>query len=596
MVEKVNKESVNIVADRMENLKKLFPEVFTEGKIDFNKLRLMLGDNISGEDERYSFNWAGKKEAIQNIQKPSVGTLIPAKEESIEFDQTDNIFIEGDNLEVLKLLQKSYANSIKMIYIDPPYNTGNDFVYKDNYKDNIQNYLEKTGQIDSEGNKLTTNTNANGRFHSDWLSMIYPRLFLAKNLLKEDGAIFISIEDNEVNNLMNIMNEIFGEENFIATFVWKRRSGANDAKNFVSMDHEYVLVYGNREFTQFNGILKDFSNYTNPDNDPRGPWAKDNLMCGKNSKERPNLYYPITDPKTGITYECNPNAVWRFEKEKMERFINEGKIIFPEDGNGNPMYKRHVEEIRSDRKPVSTWIDASTVDINDLAADQFENGVSVMQSPLNSYGTKELLRIFNRSVINYPKPSVLIKEFINQATSDGDIILDFFAGSATTAQAVLELNEEEDKNRKFIMVQLPEPFDNVEELDDGTQLNTIADVAKERIRRVINGYGDDPQPMDAGFKVFKLTKSNYKMWKTLDTAETSIEDLKKQMRLFQDSLVSDYNIKDVIYEVIIKEGYSLNSKIKKNTVGSNTIYKVEDNDAYFYISLDEKLRKRLLVS
>jgi len=322
-----------------------------------------------------------------------------------------------------------------MIYIDPPYNTGKDFIYRDNYQDNLKNYLSMTKQIDKDGNPLTTNSEKSGRKHSNWLNMIYPRLKLARNLLKDDGVIFISIDDNEVHNLRKICDEIFGEENFVAQFIWKRRSGANDAKNFVSIDHEYVLCFSNKNDFSFKGIEKDFSNYKNPDNDPRGDWTIDNLTCNKTASERPNLFYNIINPETNIVYKCNPNRVWVYEKSKMEQLIKEKKIIFPKISNGTPMYKRHKSELKSSFKPIS----------------------SLLGNFLNANSTKQLRNIIGGQYFDYPKSSNLIKILLDQSTLNNDIILDFFSGSATTAHAVMELNAEDGGNRQFIMVQLPEP-------------------------------------------------------------------------------------------------------------------------------------------
>ena len=355
-MEKLDGKSMDIVSENIAKLKELFPDLFSEGKVDFEALEATLGEYVDTKEERYSFNWNGKAKARRIAQTPSTGTLRPAKDESKNWDSTENLYIEGDNLEVLKLLQKSYHKQVKIIYIDPPYNTGKDFVYKDNFKDNIKNYLEQTGQVDSEGNKLSTNSDASGRYHSNWLNMMYPRLKLARNLLKDDGVIFISIDDNEVTNLRKMCDEIFGETNFLSEFIWKKRTGSNDAHNMVSIDHDYIMAYSKTGDIKLNGELKDSSNYKNPDNDPRGAWAKDNLTCNKTASERPNLYYPITNPETGIEYQCNTNRVWAYEKERMQNNILEGKIIFPKDINGTPMYKRHLSELRSNRKPFSSII------------------------------------------------------------------------------------------------------------------------------------------------------------------------------------------------------------------------------------------------
>lgn len=305
--------SLDLAEDRKALLRTNFPEVFREDKIDFDALQRALGDWVDPGKERFGLNWPGKAACSKLIQQASVGTLLPMREQSVDFDSTENLIIEGDNLEVLKLLQKSYYGKVKMIYIDPPYNTGNEFIYPDNFHEGLQDYLKYSGQVDGEGRKQSSNSETGGRYHSNWLSMMYPRLFLARNLLREDGVIFVSIDDNEVHNLRALMNDIFGEENFVTQFCWKRRTGANDSKNFyISPDHEYVICYAKTQTFAFLGMEKNTSNYTNPDNDPRGDWARDNLTCNKTAEERPNLFYSITDPISGLSYEANPNRVRKF--------------------------------------------------------------------------------------------------------------------------------------------------------------------------------------------------------------------------------------------------------------------------------------------
>ena len=327
----VTKQTPSITEEQLANLRALLPHVFTEGKIDFEKLHAALGDFSDENPERYSFSWAGKRDAIRILQTPSRATLVPACKESVDFDKTQNIFIEGDNLEVLKLLYKPYFGQVKMIYIDPPYNTGNDFVYPDNFADPLDTYLKLTGQKDSEGNLLTSNAETGGRYHSAWLSMMYPRLFLARQLLTEDGVIFISIDDNEVDNLRLLMNEIFGEENFVASFVWKRRASSALAEKLVSVDHEYVICFQKGSFKSFVGRRKDYSAYRNPDNDPNGPWTLGDLTVGMTKEQRPNQYYDLKDPKTGVKYPANPNRVWAFIPESMSKEIAAGRILFPDD-------------------------------------------------------------------------------------------------------------------------------------------------------------------------------------------------------------------------------------------------------------------------
>jgi len=585
-MEKLDGKSKDIVKDNINKLKQLFPDVFTENGVDFDALKDTLGEYVDDKEERYQFTWHGKTKARRLAQTPSTGTLRPCKEESMNWDSTENLFIEGDNLEVLKLLQKSYHKKVKMIYIDPPYNTGNDFVYKDDFRDNIKNYLELTGQTDEEGKKLSANSETSGRYHTDWLNMMYPRLKLARNLLRDDGVIFISIDDNEISNLRKACDEIFGEENFMANFLWKKRTGSNDAQNNVTIDHDYVVVYSKSELIRLNGEKKDFENYKNIDDDPRGPWARDNLTCNKTASERPNLFYSITDPITGIEYRCNPNRVWAYEKKRMDIVISDGKVLFPKDGKGTPMYKRHLSEVRSDTKPFSSLID----------------------TVINAVATKETRETLGGQYFDYPKSVNLLKQLVGQGAIPNDIILDFFSGSCTTANAVLELNKKDKGNRKFIMVQLPEPCDEKSEAFKAGY-KTIADIGKERIRRVINKIeteqeeknkkdeGDlfghsgqseeaylDPSAtpqddkgdggngkvdgrngkLDLGFKVFKLDSSNIKTW------DVDFDMDKDDLLSAVDNVKTDRAEEDVLYEILLKYGLDLTLPIEELVFGRDS--------------------------
>lgn len=403
-----------------------------------------------------------------------------------------NMIIEGDNLIALKALLPQYAGKVKCIYIDPPYNTGNEgWIYNDKTNSPlIKEWIGKTVGKDDLSR------------HDKWLCMIVPRLKLLRELLADNGVIFISIDDNEYNNLKCIMDDMFGEECFLGSFVWKRRSGSNDAKDFISIDHEYVLTYRKTEIFSFEGVGKDFSNYQNPDNDSRGNWTTSDLTCNKTREERPNLYYDIKDPKTGTIYQCNPNRVWVYEKARMERLIQEYKVIFPSDGKGTPQYKRHLSEVRSDKKPVSTWIEQNKYkngDSNSLFEPIYEYSKKIVESKvltsdLNMKATKDLRSLFdNVQVFDYPKPASLIKTLIAQATEKDDIILDSFSGSGTTMHAVMELNKEDGGNRKCIMIQMPE--DSEAEPDK----NICKDITRERVKRAIDKYG-----YDAGFKYHRL--------------------------------------------------------------------------------------------
>ena len=375
-----------------------------------------------------NLSWLGKDKVVTYHQKVPFHFL----DKKFSIGNSENSIIHGDNLIALKSLLPRYENKIKCIYIDPPYNTGNEnWIYNDNVSDaRLQKWLGQV--VGKEGEDLTR--------HDKWLCMMYPRLRLLQKLLADDGAIFISIDDNEQANLKLICNEIFGTSNFVTQFNWRRRTGANDALNNVSIDHEYILCYAkNINNFNLNGVEKNFEKYTNPDNDPRGEWAKDNLTCGKTAEQRPNLFYPITDPKTGITYQCNPNRVWSFEKEKMQELIATDKVIFPKDGKGRPAYKRHKSELRSELKPFSSIIDTQ----------------------LNAAATRELREIFGKQVFDYPKTVDLIQQIIFQSTDKNSIVLDSFAGSGTTAHAVINLNTADGGNRKFILIELNDYAENI---------------------------------------------------------------------------------------------------------------------------------------
>lgn len=563
-IEKVSSQSMDIEKADLEKLKAVFPQCFSEGKLDISKLLALFGQYDDNDFEKYKFEWKGKSECYRIAGKRSTGTLRPCPEESVNFDTTNNLYIEGDNLEVLKLLQSSYYNKIKMIYIDPPYNTGNDFVYEDDFADPMAKYKEVTQQT------TKSNPETMGRFHTNWLNMMYPRLRLAANLLRDDGVIFISIDDNEVHNLRKLCDEVFGEENFVACFTWKRRSGANDAKNNVSMDHEYIVCYAHSGAACLNGVIKEFENYSNPDNDPRGDWARDNLTCGKTASQRPNLYYPIIDPKTGIEYPCNPDHVWRFEKNKMLEFIKTGKVIFPQDGKGLPAYKRHKAEVRSDRKPYSSIIDTK----------------------LNSAATKELRELLQAQIFDYPKTIDLLKQLVYQTTltDSNDIILDFFSGSATTAHAVMQLNAEDGGNRQFICVQLPELCDEKSEAFKAGYKN-ICEIGKERIRRAGKKLTEnnsqlslqDKPPLDVGFKVFKLDTSNLAKWDSSPLENAGA--LFQRLDTIENSVKSDRTELDVVYEVMLKLGVPLDYKVIPIEINDKKAYSIGE-DCLVLICLD----------
>ena len=568
-IQKSERESLNIKDRLFETLKTSMPEAFSEGKVNWDKLRRALGEHLDTSADKFNFTWAGKAQAITNVLIPSKATLRPDKKESVKFDESENLFIEGDNLEVLKLLQKSYFEQVKMIYIDPPYNTGNDFVYKDDFKSPLKNYLEQSGQVDSEGNRLSTNTQASGRFHSDWLSMMYPRLKLAWNLLRHDGIIFISIDDNEVSHLRMLMNEIFGEENFLALMVWRKKAGGDAGANYFYVEQEYILAFA-KDISQIPKLHQKLTDeqlkeYKNPDNDPRGLWKPVDYSA-PTTNNNPNQMYTITVP-SGKKYTKR----WSNIKEKFEQLLKDNRIWFGKDGNSPPRRKTFLNE-----------------------KDGMTPRTLIYNLCLNSKGNDEMEEIFNAKVFDFPKPNKLIKHLISIVSDNkqDDIILDFFAGSGTAAHAVLIQNQEDEGNRKFILVQMPEPIDSKSDIYKAGY-KTIADIAKERIRRVLKGYGDH-KAIDDGFKVFKLDKSNYydnlfeyDPEKSNEENEKAFQDYlnKAQKELFPAKI----NEIDIVYESIIKEGLNLNAKIEETKIGQNKVYKVADSERELFICLDEKL-------
>jgi adenine-specific DNA-methyltransferase len=537
------------VADLLAQLRAAAPQVFSEGRVDFDKLKVALGDHIDAGPERYGLNWAGKADAFRNVRAPAVGTLLPMPADSVNWDQSENLIIEGDNLEVLKLLQKSYHGKVKMIYIDPPYNTGNDFIYPDNYRQGLDDYLRFSGQVGEDGSKQSTNSETSGRFHSDWLNMMYPRLFLARNLLRDDGVIFVSIDDNEVSNLRMLMNEVFGEESFVGCFVWKRRASSALAERLVSTDHEYVIAYQKQSFTSL-GVPKDFESYSNPDNDPRGAWTTGDLTVGMNKNQRPNQFYDLVDPDTGTPYPANPNRVWAYIPESMNKLLQEKCVIFPADPSRKPMLKRFKGNLKSNVNPVSTWL-------SDVG--------------LNSEATRQIQELMGASVFSYPKPTSLIHQLIATSVKASDIVLDFFAGSGTTAQVILELNKADGGNRKFILTQLPEKTEHPE-------YPTIADITRERVRRVITKLDkeDSGKKSDRGFRAFKLSASNFRIWNAERTPDDPAK-LAEQLQLYADNSGQARGEQDMLYELILKSGLPLSGTVAQIPVAGATAWSVGDN-------------------
>lgn len=562
--QKVNLTSSNLSDEKQAELRRILPEVFSETRIDWAKLRAVLGDEIDERIEKFSFTWAGKSNAIKNVLIPSKATLSPAKDESVKFDESENLFIEGDNLEVLKLLQKAYFERVKMIYIDPPYNTGGDFVYHDDFAAPLSSYLKQTGQKDGDGGSLTTNKETNGRYHSDWLSMMYPRLKLAWNLLRDDGVIFVSIDDNETHNLRQIMNEVFGEENFIGEFIHQRAKGGGQAK-YIVKGHDYIVAY-----------------------------AK--VLNNKIELRRKKVVQQKIVEINGVEYLKNDDVV-RKVFGKYDKSLGDRRCFYEEleKYKGVDKKKEIDDKLKNKELFLEKLENGMHIIYELIPVDEASSKLYSIIKVLSEEGKKDL-EALDLPFFDYPKPVELVRQLVEAATFGGDasdVILDFFAGSGTTAHAVLRQNQEDGGNRKWICVQLPEKTE-----EDSKAFiagyKTIADVCKERIRRVIAGYGDEPQPIDDGFKVFKLTESNYPENQFEFDPEKSEEENRKAFTDYlgkakQAKLLDDTKAIDVVYENVVKEGLSLNSKITEQKVAANSVYVVTDGERQLLVCLDKKI-------
>lgn len=613
----MNGESLDIPADNREKLKQLFPSVFTETvndkgelleSIDFEKLKAELGtftDLFENRRERYGMDWPGKKETLRLIQTPSVATLKPCREESVNFDTTENLFIEGDNLEVLKLLQKSYYGKVKMICIDPPYNTGKEFIYPDNYSESLETYLEYAGLIDGNGKKFSTNTPNEGRFHTKWLNMMYPRLYLARNLMRDDGVIFISIDDNEVHNLRMVMNEIFGDENFLAQFAWRTDGNFDNQAKFKKC-HEYILVYGKNadafppppiidpNTPQDSKLFLDQIRNTIVKNGPKNPISSITLPVG----------FP-SDIKKG-TISARTDS---WPHYKIAALIKDGKLqnqVVVESGWSS---KELLEEFISigcnpivDSKGQETSFTISQTGAIEVIKKRSTEQSHVITA-LNSFGgpQKAAAEIEALGVVfdDYPKPTDLIKYFVTMNKGNDFIILDFFSGSATTAHAVLDLNKQDGGNRKFILVQLPEPCAEDSEAFK-TGYKTIADIGKERIRRVIKKLNDEQKgklalksisAQDRGFKVLKLNKSNFKQWQKL-TPDAAPEQIAKQLSFHIDHIDHKATPEDLLYEILLKTGFTPTEKVQPITLAEIPVFSIADGG--LLICLAKAVTKELI--
>lgn len=592
--EKMDLRSLDVAAEKRDELKRsleeAFPEAFAEGKIDFEQLKRLLGEWVDPAKERFGLNWPGKAECMKIIQQASVATLKPIPSESVNFDETDNLFIEGDNLEVLKLLQKAYFGKIKMIYIDPPYNTGKEFIYPDKYSETLETYLAYTGQIDPEGKKYATNTDTAGRYHTNWLNMMYPRLYLARNLLREDGVLFVSINDRELSSLRFICDSIFGEENFIGTVVWKNATDNNPTN--IAVEHEYVHVYARAKEaieTEWKSNVSDVKDklvqigsdlakehagdLTALQNAYAG-WYRENkpflwpldrykyidfdgVYTGSQSVHNPGkegYRYDVPHPKSGKPCK-EPLMGYRFPPETMKQLLAQDKILFGEDETKIIELKVYAKDFQ-DKLP----------------------SVLELDGRLGAYDLKELFPELKKAFTN-PKPVRFIETFLPFVLKDGDTVLDFFAGSCTTAHAVLSLNQTDHGSRKFVMVQLPEPVDEGSELQ-AAGYRTIADIGRERIRRAAAKIWDqnsdqlrlEERPAgDLGFRSFRLDRSNFRLWDgSLDA------DASEQIDMHIDHLSSTSTPADVLYELLLKAGFALTTKVQSVSMAGKQVFSIED--------------------
>lgn len=623
-MDKLQMQSKNLVDENIDFIAKRFPNCVTEatdenGKltrlVDFDLLKQELSkDIVEGNDERYTLNWAGKKQAILTANSPINATLRPCKEESVDFDNTKNLYIEGDNLDVLKLLRETYLNKVKMIYIDPPYNTGNDFVYEDDFASSTEDYLQASKSYDDQGNRMFQNNDSNGRFHSDWLSMMYSRLKISRDLLADNGVIFISIDDNEITNLKRVCDEIYGEKNYVATFPWRKRTAKSDVPFGVSQDYEWIVCYAKSE--QFKASVDGKERkYYETDDFPGRPWRIHDMTKQTTASERPNSYFTMINPKTGDEYPCDPNRTWRITKDTFQQYYEANEIVFPGD-----------YDFLKISKPVARYFKDK-----DMAKDGEDFGRVALSTKLpddvgmSQDGTKEMKEIFSNIPFPFPKSTKLMKYLISAVTKENDIILDFFSGSATTAHAVMQLNTEDGGSRKFIMAQLPEKCDEKSEAYKAG-FKTICEIGKERIRRAgkkikeeiekssliygknakkpleptvetkqalqmaldsIDKDGNfeemaDKKVPDIGFRVLKLDSSNMKdvYYNPSDLKQSNLFDLTSNIK-------EDRSAEDLLFQVMLDMGVLLSSDIKVENIAGKKVFNV--NDGNLVCCFDENL-------
>ena len=577
--------SADGVSMNIAKIRELFPNCVTETEnemgsprfvVDFDKLRQELSHEIvENSDERYQFTWPGKRQAIRLANSPIAAALRPNRNDSIDFDNTKNLYIEGDNLDVLKLLRETYLGKIKVIYIDPPYNTGNDFVYEDDFSQSEKDYLSNSGQFDDQGNRIVANPESNGRFHTNWLNMIYPRLKVARDLLKDDGVIFISIDDNEVENLKKVCDEIFSASNFVATIPWRKRTAKSDVPFGVSQDYEWIVIYA--KSSQFVASVegKDRKYYTTPDF-PDRPWRVHDLTKQTTASERPNSFFTIVNPKTGEEYPANPNATWRITSDTFPEYLRDNRIVFPGD----------YDFLRISKPVLRYWKE----DDMKKAGDSFGRVAVSTKLPddigMSQDGTKEVSNLFNGKIFSFPKPSSLIKYLIQILNDKDCTVLDFFSGSGTTAHAVLQLNAEDAGNRKFIMVQLPELTEkNSEAYKAG--FKNICEIGKERIRRAAQLIKDNcknTDNLDFGFRVLTIDSSNMEdVYYTPDRIDPT-----RIMGLI-DNVKADRSDEDLLFQVMLELDVPLSAKIKQEQIAGKHVFNVADG--HLIASFDKDLNE-----
>lgn len=616
MTNHLKMHSMNKIDENINKIAQLFPNCVTEAKgengeitkkIDFDMLKQELSHSlVEGREERYQFTWPDKRQAILTANAPINKTLRPCREESVNFDETENLYIEGDNLEVLKLLQETYLGKIKMIYIDPPYNTGNDFVYNDDFSQDADDYMSNSGQTDEEGNRLVANTESNGRFHTDWLNMMYPRLKLARDLLSDDGVIFISIDDNEVENLKKVCDEIFGSVNFVATFPWRKRTAKSDVPFGVSQDYEWIVVYAKSNMFEASIEGGNRKYYETPDF-PGRPWRIHDMTKQTTASERPNSFFTMINPKNGEEFPCDPNRTWRITKDTFQSYYDANEIVFPGDYDFLKISKP-VARYFKDKDMAKAGDKFGRISVST----KFPDDIGMSQD-----GTKEIKSIFGVIPFGFPKNTKLLSYLLKIATEKEDsLILDFFSGSATTAHAVIQLNAEDGGNRKFIMVQLPELCDEKSEAYKAGYKN-ICEIGKERIRRagkqllkttIQTGGGMknslfenslttsaetplgvsnpcDNKKLDIGFRVLKCDTSN------MEDVYYSPDHLDKQ-DLFKNNIKNDRTAEDLLFQVMLDLGIMLSSKIETKQIDGKTVYYVERN--YLVACFDEDVTEETI--